>query len=113
MPNSPLITVKSIYLHPRDDSRMWGAWIDLPVAGTTRDVYSLSIVGWVLSRGPRAVAVEYLHAGTVLGNTGERECAGRLDCRAARLLARDRVVPDHLLGLRLLDERSTVQQALR
>ncbi len=67
MPTSPLITVKSIYLHPRDDSRMWGAWIDLPSAGTTRDVYSLSIVGWVLSRGPRAVAVEYLHAGTVLG----------------------------------------------
>lgn len=66
-PVTPLLSIKSIYLHPRDDSRMWGAWIDLPQADTTRDAYSLSIVGWVLSRGARAVAVEYLHAGTVLG----------------------------------------------
>lgn len=64
---NPLVTIESVYHHPLDYQAMWGAHIDQPKPGTTRDAYSLSIRGWVLSRGPKAVAVEYLHAGDIQG----------------------------------------------
>ena len=62
-----LIKIESVYHHPLNYQEMWGAHIDQPKPGTTRDAYSLSIRGWVLSRGPKAVAVEYLHAGDIMG----------------------------------------------
>lgn len=66
--NSALITIKSVYHHPLNYQEMWGAHLDQPKPETTRDAFSLGIRGWVISRGPKAVSVEYLHAGDILGS---------------------------------------------
>ena len=67
MTRPPTLRIEDIYLHKRDDSVLWGASIDLPKISDTGDTYSLSIVGWVLGRNSRAVAIEWLHAGSMLG----------------------------------------------
>ena len=64
----PLVFVRSIYLHPRDDSQMWGSCFDSPAEGAGFDGYSLGVMGWALSRGPRAVSVEYSYAANLLGS---------------------------------------------
>lgn len=84
---SALITIQSVYHHPLNYQEMWGAHIDQPKPGSSRDAYSLSIRGWVLSRGPKAVAVEYLHAGDILGRVPV--CQDRADLVVAFPDAKD------------------------
>ena len=67
MSQSPLLRIENVHIYPRDESQMWGGWIDTPKKGDEIDVYSLNLTGWALGRTSRAVAIEYLHAGAKLG----------------------------------------------
>ena len=54
---------------PAEDEGLRAARIDAPVAGSRLDAGPLKIVGWVVGRKARAVAVEVLNDGNLVGST--------------------------------------------
>lgn len=63
------VEIVEVAVADRDDSRLWGRHIDGPRPGSRMNGDTMQVVGWVLGRHSRAVAVELLHEGGVIHRT--------------------------------------------
>ena len=61
-----LVEISDVSLSPLNDSELEGHHLDLPNKGDRLNTYSIEIVGWVVGKNSRAVAVEVVGGGKVL-----------------------------------------------
>lgn len=62
-----LAEIKEVALREPDLERLWGCYVDIPVAGTTSEASALDLTGWVLGKSSPAVAIEILENEKVTG----------------------------------------------